>query len=124
MPFYKDTENKLHFLDDVAYEHLLPAGCVQITDAEADAIRAAEIAAQPAPVYSCSPWQIRKALNALGLRDAVEAVITDSNDRMLKDGWEFANEFRSDAIFVLAMGASLGKDAAGTAELIKYASTL
>ena len=123
MPFYKDIENKLHFLDDVAFEHLLPAGSVQITDEEAEAIRAADMPVV-APVYSCSPWQIRKALNALGLRDAVEAVITDSNDRMLKDGWAVAQEYRSDDIFVLAMGASLGKDAAQTAEMIQYASTL
>lgn len=123
MPYYKYPENKLHFLDDVAFEHLLPAGSVQITDEEAEAIRAADMPVV-APVYSCSPWQIRKALNALGLRDAVEAAITEGNDRTLKDGWEFATEFRSDDPFVLAMGASLGKDAAGTAELIKYASTL
>lgn len=41
MPIYKSPENKLHFLDDVAFEHLLPAGCVQITDEQADALRVA-----------------------------------------------------------------------------------
>jgi hypothetical protein len=39
MPHYKDTENKLHWLDSAEYEHLLPAGCVPITDEEADALR-------------------------------------------------------------------------------------
>jgi hypothetical protein len=39
MPHYKDINNKLYFLDDAAFEHLLPAGCVQITDAEAESIR-------------------------------------------------------------------------------------
>jgi hypothetical protein len=29
----------LHFLDDDAYAHLLPEGSVQITDAEAEALR-------------------------------------------------------------------------------------
>lgn len=35
MPYYKDTNNQLHFLDDAAHESLLPAGCVAITDAQA-----------------------------------------------------------------------------------------
>ena len=35
MPQYKDTNSRVHFLDDVQYEYLLPAGCVQITDEEA-----------------------------------------------------------------------------------------
>ena len=36
---YKAPDNSIHFLDDTAYEHLLPAGSVQITDAEAEALR-------------------------------------------------------------------------------------
>lgn len=41
MPHYKDQAGKLHFLDDAAFEHLLPDGCVEITDDEAAAIHAA-----------------------------------------------------------------------------------
>jgi len=40
MPFYKDTQNKVHFLDREDCHNLLPAGCVPITKAEADALRA------------------------------------------------------------------------------------
>jgi hypothetical protein len=40
MPFYRDTNNKLHFWDDAEYEHLLPAGSVPISDAEAAAMQA------------------------------------------------------------------------------------
>jgi hypothetical protein len=39
MPHYKDTENKLHWLDSTEYEFYLPAGSIQITDEEADALR-------------------------------------------------------------------------------------
>lgn len=39
MPHYKDPQNKVHFLDDVAHANLLPAGCVQITNDEADTLR-------------------------------------------------------------------------------------
>jgi hypothetical protein len=36
---YKSPNNSLHFLDDDSFAHLLPAGSVQITDAEADTLR-------------------------------------------------------------------------------------
>lgn len=36
MPYYKDTQNKVHVLEDAAFFHLLPNGCVEITDEEAD----------------------------------------------------------------------------------------
>jgi hypothetical protein len=39
MPHYKDTENKLHWLDSTEYESYLPAGCIQITDEEAESLR-------------------------------------------------------------------------------------
>ena len=35
---YKAPDNSLHFIEP-EYEHLLPAGCVQITQEEADALR-------------------------------------------------------------------------------------
>lgn len=40
MPYFKDKTNGLHFLDDAEFVNLLPIGSVQITDAEADALRA------------------------------------------------------------------------------------
>ena len=40
---YKDLENNLHFLDSAEFEHLLPAGCVQITDEEAETIRLSKV---------------------------------------------------------------------------------
>lgn len=39
MPYYKDTENGLHFLDNAAYAYILPAGCIEITSEEAESIR-------------------------------------------------------------------------------------
>ena len=35
MPYFKDSNNALHFLDSEEFEHLLPTGSVPITDAEA-----------------------------------------------------------------------------------------
>lgn len=34
MPYFKDTENKLHFLDDASFVNLLPSDCVEISDEE------------------------------------------------------------------------------------------
>jgi hypothetical protein len=36
---YKAPNNSIHFLDSADYEYLLPAGSVQITDEEAEALR-------------------------------------------------------------------------------------
>ena len=36
---YKAPDNSIHFLDSAEFEYLLPAGSVQITDAEAEALR-------------------------------------------------------------------------------------
>ena len=41
---YKDTQNNLHFIDPL-FAHLLPEGCVQITEDEAEALRP-----KPAPL--------------------------------------------------------------------------
>ena len=50
---YKAPDNSVHFLDDDSFVHLLPAGSVQITDEEADTIRAAiQAAAQAARTYA------------------------------------------------------------------------
>ena len=39
MPHYRDTQNKLHWLDSAEYESFLPVGSIEITDAEAEALR-------------------------------------------------------------------------------------
>lgn len=39
MPYFKDKTGALHFLDDASFAHLLPDGCVEITDAEAAALK-------------------------------------------------------------------------------------
>lgn len=78
----------------------------------------------PPVVHTCSPWQIRKALSDLGLRQAVEDAVAASTDATLKDGWAYATAFRSDDPFVIAMGESLGKTPEETAALIEFAGGL
>jgi len=49
---YKAPDNSVHFLDSSDYQYLLPAGSVQITDEEAEALR---------PVYTPTYAQKRAA---------------------------------------------------------------
>lgn len=72
----------------------------------------------------CDAWQMRKALNAYGLRDAVEAAIAASDDQDKKDGWAVATKFTEVDSFVVDMGAALGMDARKLHEFFLYASTL
>jgi hypothetical protein len=76
------------------------------------------------PAIVVSPWKIRKALNALGLREAVETAVAQTSELAIKDGWQFATEFRSDDPFVLALGQAIGQDAAQIRELFELAQTL
>ncbi|MCK5133238.1 MAG: hypothetical protein KAR40_13935 [Candidatus Sabulitectum sp.] len=39
MPSYKDQDGKIHYIDDKRHEHLLPGGCIAITDAEAESLQ-------------------------------------------------------------------------------------
>jgi len=108
MPHYKDTNNKLHWLDNSEFEYLLPEGSVQIIDAEADAIREANKPV-PAPVTQISPRQIRMALTQLGLRNDVEAAVA-AGDQDMKDWYEFSTYFDRNHPQVLAMAQALGVD--------------
>lgn len=69
-----------------------------------------------------TPWQIRKALNADGLRAAAEAAVAAA-DQDTKDAWEFASQFDRYNPMVVAMGEALGKTPADIDSLfIKAAS--
>lgn len=76
----------------------------------------------PLPI-GATPFQFRKALNASGLRSAVEAYIAGA-DQDIKDGYEFATEFRSDDPMVLAAAAAVGKTPDEAYEFIAFAKTL
>lgn len=112
--YFKDENNCLHFLSDEDTASggvaLLPAGCVEITDEEADSIRAEQIAALPVPVpQEVTRFQARAALYQFGLLDDVEAAIADpATDMMLKLAWQDALSFKRTSSFVLGMAQALG----------------
>ena len=84
MPHYKDTQNKLHFLDDDSFVHLLPAGSVQITDTEAETLR---------PVYT--PTYAEK-------RAAEYPPMTDYLDGVVKGDQAQIDKYIADCLAVKA----------------------
>ncbi len=106
MPHYKDAENKLHFIDDGAFAHLLPAGCVQITDEEAEALRPVPVPSVPQVV---SRFQARAALHLAGLLDDVEAMMALPETPVLaKLAWADAQEFERGSPTIAALAGQIG----------------
>ena len=98
-------------------------GDVYLTDEEEAALVSEWANTAPSPVLTCTPWQIRKALNQTGLRDAVESAVAVA-EQTTKDGWEFATEFRRDDPLLVSMGTALGKTEAELDALFALARSL
>lgn len=80
----------------------------------------------PEPVKtipSVSPFQLRLALNTLNLRDAVETLVAASSQE-IKDGWEYATEFKRDNAFLLSIQPELGMTDEQIDEVFLLAATL
>jgi hypothetical protein len=68
VPHYKDTSGNLHFLDDAAFAHLLPAGCVEISADKAQVMA-------PVPVAIPEPGPTDKLRAFLAANPDVAALI-------------------------------------------------
>ena len=117
--YYKAPDNSLHFIEP-EFAHLLPAGSVQITAEEAEALRPVP---PPAPIAPISPRQIRQALTRAGLRASVEAAVA-AGDQDLKDWYEFSTAFERLNPQVTAMGVALGVSASALDDLWTLGASL
>ena len=79
MPHYKDLDNKLHFLDSEEYEHMLPDGCIAITEVEAEELAPK---AAPADLIMQQIYTLEHSITPRRLRDAM---LTDSGKEWLVD---------------------------------------
>jgi len=79
--------------------------------------------ADPLPIPSVSAWQMRKALNALGWRDAVEEFVAQA-DLTTQDGWHTARDFFRTDPFVIGAGQVLGKTEEEMDDLFRLADSL
>lgn len=76
------------------------------------------------PPISVTPWQIRKAINQLALRESVEKAVAESDDYNLKDAWHYAQTFVEDDPLVIKLCATIGKTDAERHALFALAETL
>ena len=100
-------------------EETSEAPYVTYTPKSPEQVRQARLARIP----SITPWQVRKALNQLGLRDAIEQAVAGA-DQTTKDAWEFATEFVRTDPLVAVIQAVLGKTDEETDALFILGSTL
>jgi len=108
MPFYKDTKTPpmTYWLDDAIHKNLIPADCIEITQAEFATLSAPT---PPVPYFiPLTPRQIRMALSKVSLRIAVETAIAAGTQDM-KDWWAYSLQFERTHPLVIAMGASLNQ---------------
>lgn len=75
------------------------------------------------PVPTLSAWQIRKALNQMGLREAVEAAVA-AGPQDAKDAWAYANEFERDHYLIESFAQALGKSDEDIDALFALGATL
>lgn len=60
----------------------------------------------PEPVSTCTPWQFREELRALGIKTEVEALIAASNEST-QEAYRFATTFESNNPLLLQLAALL-----------------
>ncbi len=89
--------------------------------ADYDAWANAQVASTPVP-QSVTPWQMRRALNQLGLRAMVEAAVA-AGDQDARDGWEFALELRRDNLLMASMAQALGMTDVQLDDLFRLAAS-
>jgi len=93
-----------------------------IAQLRADAAVAAEVDRAAYVPPEVTPWQMRRALNQLGLRAMVEAAVA-AGDQDARDGWEFALEIRRDNPLLAGMAAALGMTDAQLDDLFRLAAS-
>lgn len=78
--------------------------------------------AQGSSIKSVTPRQIRLALNAMQLRDAIEAAVAASSQDV-KDSWEFSTEFERSNPLIDQMAGTLNIAPASVDALFALAAT-
>ena len=118
---YKAPDNSLHFIEP-AFAHLLPAGSVPITEAEAEAIRAANTP-PPAVPQSVTRFQAKAALLGAGLLEQVEVYMAlPDTPAVTKLAWTETQDFERASPTVAGLAALLGLTAGQVDALFVTAS--
>lgn len=90
--------------------------------AELDRLAALPLEHDPRPVpASVSPLQMRRALRAAGLHEAVAAYLASAPDDVV-EAWEYAVEIRADDPMIAAAMAALGRSSSDRYNLFRLAA--
>jgi len=120
--YYKDTQNKLHFLSDediaAGGEKLLPVGSVAITDQQAETIQAANAPTQTVP-QTITSFQAKAALLNAGLLESVTAMMATA-PAFAKLAWAESTTFERHSKTLTDMAAVLGLTDAQLDSLFTY----
>ena len=106
MPHYKTPTNDLHWLDSADNEHLLPVGCVEISQAEVDSLFADIPASVP---QSVSALQGLLAVDQAGMAAAYTAWASDSARTFAERAFiDKAQTWKRDDPTLMAAAAAFG----------------
>ena len=109
MPHYKDINNNLHFLDDVKFIYHLPSGVVEITDEEAETIRASQISPISQVPQQITRYQGVCMLDAWQLLDEAEAYIAaEDTPKRIKLAWNTILHFEYGSDMILTFTEKFG----------------
>lgn len=86
-------------------------------------IAVSDFAPPPAPKLVATPRQVRLALNATGMRQAIEDYVA-SQSQDVKDSWEFSTVFEEDHPLIAAGKVALGVSDQQMRSLFELAVTL
>lgn len=125
MKTYKALDNSLHCIEP-EFSYLLPEGCVEITDEEADALRAANAPPLQTP-SSVTMRQARLALLHAGklqmVNDAIEAMQGDAGEAARIE-WNYSNEVHRNQPLTLSLASVIGMSESEMDQLFITASAL
>ena len=122
MKYYKKGTQVFAFELDGSQDNLITKDMITLVGAELELIINPPLAKIELII---SPWQLRKALNQLGFRDTVENLVAASTTpKDIKDGWEFASEWKEFDPTLKTMATTLGLTTSDIHSIFVIASEL
>jgi hypothetical protein len=125
--YYKTPDNSVHFLENESFAYLLPNGSVQITEAEANAIRAANQPPAPPVPQSVTMRQARLALLQTGLLEQVNTAVASlpgATGEAARIEWEFSSTVERNRPLVQSLTGALNLTPTQLDDLFSLAATL
>ena len=125
MKTYKTPDNSLHCIEP-DFEYMLPSGCVEITEAEAEAIRIANMPPPQIPT-SITMRQARLALFQAGLLTNIDTTINslpEPQQTSARISWDYSSTVERNNPVFIQLATALGLTSSQIDQLMISASQL